>query len=156
MLSPALLRRRPRISLNNNNNAVDDADTTTCAHYVSKEAVTFAEAYAAELIALRGPQFDDPRTTLGVGGLDDVIAEIKRRVWVPLAAPPSVMHELGITPVRGMILCKSSRLRILMVWICLFLCLLERRKRGVLHNSPFIFLYLWGMLLSYHMYYRRK
>ena len=91
---------------NNNNNAVDDADTTTCAHYVSTEAVTFAEAYAAELIALSGPQFDDPRTNLGVGGLDDVIAEIKRRVWVPLAAPPSVMHELGITPVRGMILCK--------------------------------------------------
>ena len=87
-----------------NNN--EDADTTTCAHYVSTEAVTFAEAYAAELIALSGPQFDDPRTTLGVGGLDDVIAEIKRRVWVPLAAPPSVMHELGITPVRGMILCK--------------------------------------------------
>ena len=87
-----------------NNN--EDADTTTCAHYVSTEAVTFAAAYAAELIALSGPQFDDPRTNLGVGGLDDVIAEIKRRVWVPLAAPPSVMHELGITPVRGMILCK--------------------------------------------------
>lgn len=41
---------------------------------------------------------------LGVGGLDDVLAEIRRRVWVPLAAPPRLLEELGVRPVRGLLL----------------------------------------------------
>ena len=83
-----------------------DEDSSTCTHYVSNDAVTFAQAHSAELIALAGPKFDGD--LLGVGGLDDVIAEIKRRVWTPLAAPPSVMAELGITPVRGLMLYGKS------------------------------------------------
>ena len=41
---------------------------------------------------------------MGIGGLDDVLAQVKRRIWVPLAAPPSLLHELGINPVRGLLL----------------------------------------------------
>jgi vesicle-fusing ATPase len=41
---------------------------------------------------------------LGIGGLDDVLAQVKRRVWTPLAAPPQLLKELGIHPVRGLLL----------------------------------------------------
>eukprot|EP00536_Pseudo-nitzschia_multiseries_P004271 jgi/Psemu1/295521/fgenesh1_pm.70_\ len=84
----------------------DDDDASSCNHFVSNDAVTFAQAHSSELIALAGSKFDGD--LLGVGGLDDVIDEIKRRVWTPLAAPPSVMDELGITPVRGVMLYGSS------------------------------------------------
>jgi SpoVK/Ycf46/Vps4 family AAA+-type ATPase len=39
-----------------------------------------------------------------IGGLDHVLSEIKRRVWTPLAAPPQLLKELGIQPVRGLLL----------------------------------------------------
>lgn len=35
---------------------------------------------------------------------DDVLAQVKRRVWIPLAAPPQLLDELGIKPVRGLLL----------------------------------------------------
>ncbi|CAM9420761.1 unnamed protein product, partial [Choristocarpus tenellus] len=41
---------------------------------------------------------------LGVGGLDEELEEIRRRVCVPLAAPSSLLHDLGISPVRGLLL----------------------------------------------------
>lgn len=41
---------------------------------------------------------------MGIGGLDDVLAQVKRRIWVPLAAPPVLLQELGISPVRGLLL----------------------------------------------------
>lgn len=40
----------------------------------------------------------------GIGGLDDVLAQVRRRVWIPLAAPPQVLTELGIHPIRGLLL----------------------------------------------------
>ena len=67
-----------------------------------------AEAMAAERVsqvvakAGAGSSFDGE--TLGIGGLDDVLAQIKRRVWIPLAAPPQLLKELGIHPVRGLLL----------------------------------------------------
>ncbi|GAX14831.1 hypothetical protein FisN_29Lh037 [Fistulifera solaris] len=39
-----------------------------------------------------------------IGGLDDVLSQIKRRIWTPLAAPPALLRELGIHPVRGLLL----------------------------------------------------
>ncbi|CAM9307006.1 unnamed protein product, partial [Discosporangium mesarthrocarpum] len=42
--------------------------------------------------------------TLGVGGLDKELEEIRRRVCVPLAAPTDLLHDLGISPVRGLLL----------------------------------------------------
>lgn len=56
----------------------------------------------AELVANAGASFDGD--TLGIGGLDQVLAEVKRRVWIPLAAPPQLLKELGISPIRGLLL----------------------------------------------------
>merc|ERR1719506_3135878 len=41
---------------------------------------------------------------LGLGGVNPILAEIKRRVWIPLCAPTSLLGDLGVTPVRGMLL----------------------------------------------------
>jgi len=62
------------------------------------------EEQASELVALAGSGGAFQGATLGIGGLDDVLNQIKRRVWVPLAAPPSLLAELGISPVRGLLL----------------------------------------------------
>ncbi|CAM9901125.1 unnamed protein product, partial [Scytosiphon promiscuus] len=42
--------------------------------------------------------------SLGVGGLDEELEEIRRRVCVPLAAPEDLLEDLGISPVRGLLL----------------------------------------------------
>ncbi|CBJ33219.1 AAA ATpase [Ectocarpus siliculosus] len=42
--------------------------------------------------------------SLGVGGLDEELEEIRRRVCVPLAAPADLLEDLGISPVRGLLL----------------------------------------------------
>lgn len=39
-----------------------------------------------------------------IGGLDEVLSQVKRRIWTPLAAPPALLRELGIHPVRGLLL----------------------------------------------------
>jgi len=41
---------------------------------------------------------------LNVGGLDDVLLVIRTRVFIPLAAPAALVDELGIAPVRGLLL----------------------------------------------------
>lgn len=41
--------------------------------------------------------------TLAVAGLDDVLATLETRVRLPLAAPPSLLAELGVQPIRGVI-----------------------------------------------------
>lgn len=58
----------------------------------------------SELIAKAGSGLSFEGETLGIGGLDDVLAQVKRRVWIPLAAPPQLLAELGIHPVRGLLL----------------------------------------------------
>lgn len=63
-----------------------------------------ASAKSSELIARAGSGDAFLGSVLGVGGLDDVLAQIQRRVWIPLAAPPSLLSELGIQPVRGLLL----------------------------------------------------
>ena len=64
----------------------------------------FALAKASELVARAGSGTAFEGTTLGIGGLDDVLSQIQRRVWIPLAAPPTLLRELGIQPVRGLLL----------------------------------------------------
>lgn len=56
----------------------------------------------SELVAKAGASFDGD--TMGIGGLDNVLQEVKRRVWIPLAAPPQLLKELGISPIRGLLL----------------------------------------------------
>jgi hypothetical protein len=63
-----------------------------------------ASAKSSELIARAGSGSAFTGSTLGVGGLDDVLSQIQRRVWTPLAAPPALLEQLGIQPVRGMLL----------------------------------------------------
>jgi len=71
---------------------------------VSTPRSDFASTKASELIARAGAGSAFEGETLGVGGLDDVLSEIQRRVWIPLAAPPTLLSELGIQPVRGLLL----------------------------------------------------
>ena len=66
--------------------------------------IDFGSVKASELIARAGSGSAFKGKTLGVGGLDDVLSEIQRRVWIPLAAPPTLLRELGIQPVRGLLL----------------------------------------------------
>jgi ATPase family associated with various cellular activities (AAA) len=42
--------------------------------------------------------------TLGVGGMDHVVDAIRRRVWIPLSAPRSLLEDLGVSPVSGLLL----------------------------------------------------
>jgi ATP-dependent 26S proteasome regulatory subunit len=58
----------------------------------------------SEMIATAGAGSSFDGESLGIGGLDDVLAQVKRRVWTPLAAPPQLLKELGIHPVRGLLL----------------------------------------------------
>jgi ATP-dependent 26S proteasome regulatory subunit len=68
------------------------------------EAKSDASTRVAEMIATAGAGTSFLGEQLGIGGLDDVLAQVKRRVWTPLAAPPQLLAELGIHPVRGLLL----------------------------------------------------
>lgn len=63
-----------------------------------------AATKSSQLVAQAGSGKAFLGETLGVGGLDEVLAEVKRRIWVPLAAPPQLLQELGVHPVRGLLL----------------------------------------------------
>jgi hypothetical protein len=63
-----------------------------------------AQAMISELVARAGAGNAFEGEKLGIGGLDDVLSQVKRRVWTPLAAPPKLLKELGISPVRGLLL----------------------------------------------------
>jgi len=54
------------------------------------------------ILLQNGKAFNSDR--LGVGGLDDVINEVRRRIWVPLATPQSLLDALSIAPPRGLLL----------------------------------------------------
>lgn len=80
--------------------ANNDTPTTNDEHI----RLSFAAAKTSELVAKAGGGDAFTGQSLGIGGLDDVLLQVKRRIWVPLAAPPSLLHELGINPVRGLLL----------------------------------------------------
>jgi hypothetical protein len=71
---------------------------------VNDDEMAVAEARSSEIVAKAGAGSAFSGGSLGIGGLDDVLAQVKRRIWVPLAAPPSLLKELGINPVRGLLL----------------------------------------------------
>ncbi len=86
----------------------DNTDPTFIERDNSKVKVhdytSIVSAKSSELIARAGSGDAFIGSVLGVGGLDDVLARIRRRVWIPLAAPPSLISQLGIRPVRGLLL----------------------------------------------------
>lgn len=55
------------------------------------------------------PAKPSPTTTskldasIGVAGMDEVLAVLDTRVRLPLAAPPKILAELGVKPVRGVV-----------------------------------------------------
>jgi hypothetical protein len=63
-----------------------------------------ASAKVSQMVARAGAGSAFKGESLGIGGLDDVLAQVKRRIWIPLAAPPQLLEELGIHPVRGLLL----------------------------------------------------
>jgi hypothetical protein len=66
--------------------------------------ISEASAKVSQMVAKAGAGSAFKGESLGIGGLDDVLAQVKRRVWIPLAAPPQLLEELGIHPVRGLLL----------------------------------------------------
>ncbi len=50
-----------------------------------QDAVEVAAAQTSEIIAKAGAGTAFEGQNLGIGGLDDVLSQIKRRIWVPLA-----------------------------------------------------------------------
>jgi ATP-dependent 26S proteasome regulatory subunit len=73
-------------------------------HASLSPAAKEAACRVSDCIAKAGSGLAFDGETLGIGGLDDVLLEIKRRIWTPLAAPPQLLKELGIHPVRGLLL----------------------------------------------------
>jgi len=69
-----------------------------------KESNISASKRLSEIIAKAGSANAFEGERLGIGGLDDVLSQVKRRVWTPLAVPPQLLSELGIHPVRGLLL----------------------------------------------------
>lgn len=69
----------------------DGDDDSSRSALSSIEATTAAESRVSELIAKAGSGVAFEGQTLGVGGLDDVLEQIKRRIWTPLAAPPQLL-----------------------------------------------------------------
>ena len=41
------------------------------------------------------------RMLSSVAGLNEELEDIRRRIWLPLASPTELLHELGISPPRG-------------------------------------------------------
>jgi SpoVK/Ycf46/Vps4 family AAA+-type ATPase len=72
--------------------------------FLRNELDRTASNKVSELVATAGSESAFEGQSLGIGGLDDVLSQVKRRVWTPLAAPPRLLNELGITPVRGLLL----------------------------------------------------
>ena len=61
---------------------------------IKDEQLTESEAAAsrvADMIAQAGSGIAFEGTSLGVGGLDHVLEEVKTRIWTPLAAPPKLL-----------------------------------------------------------------
>lgn len=81
-----------------------DQGETAPYDYLRNELDRAASNKVSELVARAGADSAFDGQSLGIGGLDDVLSQVKRRVWTPLAAPPQLLNELGITPVRGLLL----------------------------------------------------
>ena len=89
-----------KVSLQSQMNNRDGAtDATELNDGSDNDMLLMASNKVAEMVARTGAVTGFDGQSLGIGGLDDVLAQVKRRIWTPLAAPPQLLRELGITPV---------------------------------------------------------
>ena len=95
------LQREMRSSGNENGS---DVEAHPEAFSLDAKASEVAANKVSELVAKTGAGSSFDGEAMGIGGLNDVLAQVKRRVWTPLAAPPQLLEELGIHPVRGLLL----------------------------------------------------
>jgi hypothetical protein len=79
---------------NNNNSNNSDASAAAAATTTTMFGIDSASARVSEMIAKAGSGTAFEGQTLGIGGLDDVLTEIKRRIWTPLAAPPQLLKGM--------------------------------------------------------------
>ena len=80
---------------------------TLLASYSAKTAAKTAASSEPSTAAARYRSLDLAawsRVVDDVGGLDEVLESIRRRIWVPLCAPRSLLDELGGEPVKGLLL----------------------------------------------------
>lgn len=85
---------------------------TLLASYATEKAAKAAAAGAPSAAAAQYRSLDPAawsRVVDDVGGLDAVLESIRRRIWVPLCAPRSLLDELGGEPVKGLLLYGTSR-----------------------------------------------
>ena len=95
------LQREMQSSGNENGS---DVEAHPEAFSLDAKASEVAANKVSELVAKAGAGSSFDGEAMGIGGLNDVLAQVKRRVWTPLAAPPQLLEELGIHPVRGLLL----------------------------------------------------
>jgi ATP-dependent 26S proteasome regulatory subunit len=84
--------------------ALAEGESSAQETMMSDAELAEASAKVSQMVARAGAGSAFKGESLGIGGLDDVLAQVKRRVWIPLAAPPQLLEELGIHPVRGLLL----------------------------------------------------
>ncbi len=105
--SPRVIAKE-KTELDNLFNAYPIAQQQTCEADASPNTQSTSLLSAATkvsgLVARSGAGSSFEGETLGIGGLDDVLSQVKRRIWIPLAAGPILLAELGINPVRGLLL----------------------------------------------------
>ncbi|KAG7362908.1 cell division cycle protein 48 [Nitzschia inconspicua] len=110
LFTPTVLDPDAIATIANDKNALQeelkssDRSQSLTGDQASSLTVEQASARVSEMIARAGSGDAFDGQALGIGGLDSVLVEIKRRIWTPLAAPPQLLKELGIHPVRGLLL----------------------------------------------------
>jgi len=91
------------VQVNTKNRKYSSVSTIDSSNFL-KNQMDLAEVKASSLVAKAGYGEAFNGEKLGIGGLNDVLGQIRRRVWVPLATPSTLLKELGINPVRGLLL----------------------------------------------------
>lgn len=73
----------------------------------SRQGALSEEREEAALVSAQYRSLDPAewaKVTSGVGGLEDALETIRRRIWVPLCAPRFLLDELGAERVKGLLL----------------------------------------------------
>jgi len=83
------------------NNKESTSNQTVVQQQQQQQALEDARNLAASFISQASLEVGTQHT---IGGLDHVLDQVKRRIWTPLAAPPQLLAELGMQPVRGLLL----------------------------------------------------